>query len=99
MLFLKIFKVILIDFVTKTKKSTKSTILEYKEYNFGVQRVQFWSTKSTILEYKEYTRKFAVAKKKKFSYVLERVQSGHPASKSYPKFIISQKILLDPAKR
>jgi hypothetical protein len=33
MLFLKIFKVILIDFVTKNKK-------EYKEYNFGVQRVR-----------------------------------------------------------
>jgi hypothetical protein len=36
MMFLKIFKVILIDFVTKNKKEYKK---EYKEYNFGVQRV------------------------------------------------------------
>jgi hypothetical protein len=36
MLFLKIFQVILIDFVTKNKKEYKK---EYKEYNFGVKRV------------------------------------------------------------
>jgi hypothetical protein len=61
MLFLRIFKVILIDFVTKNKKSTKSTILDYKEYT-------------------EYTRKFVLAKKKMYSFVLERVQSGHPVT-------------------
>ena len=76
MLFLKIFKVILIDFVTKNKKEYKK---EYKEYNFGVQRVH---------RVHRVHSKICTRKKKMYSFVLERVQSGHPASKSY---------LLDPA--
>ena len=67
MLFLKIFQVILIDFVTKNKKEYKK---EYKEYNFGVQRVH----RVHRVHSKICTRK----KKKMYSFVLERVQSGHP---------------------
>jgi hypothetical protein len=57
MLFLKIFQVILIDFVTKNKK-------EYKEYNFGIQRVHplFVLDVCTLLLF----------------FVLEK--SGHPAT-------------------
>jgi hypothetical protein len=60
MLFLKIFKVILVDFVTKNKKEYKK---EYKEYNFGVQRVHpfFVLDACTLLLF----------------FVLEK--SGHPA--------------------
>jgi putative NADPH-quinone reductase len=57
-------------FVTKNKKEYKK---EYKEYNFGVQRVH----RVHRVHSKICTRK----KKKMYSFLLERVQSGHPDGK------------------